>query len=31
MAESFDDLKNEHEKVKNERDKDKKIIEALKD
>lgn len=31
MAESFDELKKEHEKVKIEKDKDKKIIEAMKD
>lgn len=31
MAESFDELKKENEKVKLDKDKDKKIIEALKD
>lgn len=31
MAESFDELKKEHEKYKQEKDKDKKIIDALKD
>jgi hypothetical protein len=31
MAESYDELKKEHEKFEVERDKDKKIIVALKD
>lgn len=31
VAESYDDLKGEHERVKLEKDKDKKIIIALKD
>lgn len=31
MAESYDELKKEHQKLKNEKEKDRKIIEALKD